>query len=218
MLLLSGNWNRLQSQPRSLFHGFTILRSAGRCSTLRARYALSTPQVVPPVPRLEKRKRRSKRTTSGGFGFWGIHKREFWFGGSKRSLLRYPEMERVRYGSPPNWEAVTLRSFRCNFFGEQGSEQGVVFAPSFVLVLGSETGIGRRASAAARFRGGLAAPGDKIGACQTEVTLGAIWRIFTPIVRSRAKPADSGGYEPWTLKRTCTGATACDSTTFQSSG
>ena len=34
-----------------------------------------------------------------GFGFWHIHNREFQFGGSKRSSLRYPDMERVRYGS-----------------------------------------------------------------------------------------------------------------------
>jgi len=40
------------------------LVSAGRCSTIRARCARSTPPAVPPVA---ERKRRSKRTTTFGF-------------------------------------------------------------------------------------------------------------------------------------------------------
>jgi len=41
-----------------------ILVSTGRCSTICARCARSTPQAVPPVA---ERKRRSKRTTTFGF-------------------------------------------------------------------------------------------------------------------------------------------------------
>ena len=52
-------------------------------------------------------------------------------------------MERDRYGSRAGLGSGTPRLFRYIFFVEQGGEQGVVSAPSFVLALGSEMGIGR---------------------------------------------------------------------------
>ena len=52
----------------------------------------------------------------------------------------------------PSWEAAELRLFRCSSFAEQGT----VSTLSFMLVIGSEVGFGRRASAAAPLRCGLA--------------------------------------------------------------
>ena len=81
----------------------------------------------------------------------------------------------VRFGNPkwngfdaalaPGWEAVALWLLRCNFFGERGA----VSALSFVLVPGSEMGLGRRASAAAPFGCGLAVPGGTEDWCISNV-------------------------------------------------
>ena len=138
----------------------------------------------------------------------------------------------VRFGIPescgfdmalvPGWEAVALRSFRCNFFGEQDGEQGVVFAPSFALVLGSEmVAIGRGASAAAPFRCGLVAPGGAVRQDWCLLNRDGVRRNLADFHSCSSIPerqTDSGGYKPSSLKRTCMGATACDSTTSQLKG
>ena len=125
VLWLSGTGNRLQSRSRNWFHGFAILRSTGRCSTLRARCARSTPQARYLL--CHGRKRCSKR----GSGFDS--------GASTTASSDLEGVNAVRFGIPKRngfdmtLEAVALRSFRRNFFGGQCGEQDVVFAPSFVL-------------------------------------------------------------------------------------
>ena len=106
-------------------------------------------------------------------------------------------VDAVRFGIP-KWNGFAMaleafRSFRYNLLGEQGGERGLVFAPS---LLGSEMGIGRRASAAAPFRCGLALRG---GAARQD------WRMsnrdrarrnlgdfhsYCPSPSVRAKPPD----------------------------
>ena len=120
----------------------------------------------------------------------------------------------VSRNGAPGWEAVALRLFRCNLFGEQG----VVFAPSFVLVLGSEMCFGRlpllvvRSGGAGR-RGATRLVHAKHIPARDRVRGNLVdFQSCSPFPSVRANPPDSGGYEPSSLKRTCTGATACDST------
>jgi len=84
--------------------------------------------------------------------------REFFFGGSERRWSRsfqYPESERVRYSSRVRLGSRGARIFRCNFV--------------VVLVIGSEMGLGRPASAAPRPSDAdwREVPCDKFGTCRT---------------------------------------------------
>ena len=120
--------NRLRSQSRDQRPVTPWNQDTGRCSTLRA--------LLP------------KRSVVGGNENVARNERHRWGFDSDVSPIERSGLEGVNAGGvgipkmecarAPGWEAAALRLFRYNLFGEQGDEQGVVFAPSFVLVLGSE--------------------------------------------------------------------------------
>ena len=100
----------------------------------------------------------SKRRAAFGFWSWRLHNREFLLEGvNTGSDFRFsiPKVNGFDTALTLGWEVAALRLFRCSSF----SQQGAVTTLSFVLAIGSEVRLGRRASAAAPRGCGLAPAG-----------------------------------------------------------
>ena len=111
-------------------------------------------------------------------------------------------MERVRYGFEPGWEAVAVPPVRIRSAQQQrhaGQCPSLTLAPAQMRAQTQQPA--HQISCVERIEAGGAVRQDWCMSNRDRVRRNL--HSYSPFTSVRAKPPGSGGYEPWSLKRTC---------------